>query len=450
MNTDDKNIHWFREASPYIDAHRGKTFVIYVGGEAIEDENFQNIISDLSLLASLGIRLIVVHGAEPQINQGLKAPSNYSSDIRITTPDEMGKVLEIVGGLNTEIQAKLSSSMATSALSKKLPNRTSQVVVSGNFLKAKPLGVKGGVDFQQTGEVRRFNSEAMTGYLEYGAIVLVSPIGYSPSGEIFNLSGQDLAFHVAAAMKADKLVFYVEGQGVLDREGKTLNELQPGTIHDIDFSVESGNHEIHKIVNMAGEVCLAGVNRCHLISYKDDGALLKELFTRDGIGTQISRHSYEQLRSAEVEDLAGIIALITPLEEKGVLVKRSRELLESELDNFIVIERDGLVIACGALYQYERYQVESQDSKMGELACLAIHQDYRNDGKGDLLLEAIEGKARSSGIQQLFVLTTQSAHWFSERGFEHKSLDNLPKGKMDLYNETRNSKLLVKMLADSA
>lgn len=433
MHTDEQNIQWFREASPYIDAHRGETFVIYIGGEAISDDNFHNIICDISLLASLGVHLILVHGARSHIDEHLMTASDFSSGIRITTEEEMKRIQEVIGRLNTEIQAKLSLSIPTSLL----PGKSAQIVVSGNFVKAKPLGVKEGVDFQQTGEVRKLNSETISKQLDSGAIVLISPIGYSPSGEIFNLDAQDLASHVAIAMKARKLVFYVSGSGVLDRNGKVLNELQPGTVVDIDFSSASGNQDIEKIVSLAGDTCLAGVNRCHLISYKEDGALLKELFTRDGIGTQISRHSYEKLRSSEIEDLAGVIALITPLEEKCVLVKRSRELLESELENFMVIERDGLVIACAALYPYE---------KMGELACLAIHQDYRNDEKGDMLLKSIEVKALSLGIKQLFVLTTQSAHWFSERGFASESLDMLPKSKLELYNKTRNSKLLVKTL----
>ena len=183
--------------------------------------------------------------------------------------------------------------------------------------------------------------------------------------------------------------------------------------------------------------CQNGVNRCHLISFSQDGALLEELFTRDGAGTQVCKESYEQIRPATIEDVAGIIELIRPLEEQGALVKRSRELLETEISCFNVIIRDGAVVGCAALYPFQ---------KSGELACLATHPDYRNNERGELLLQAIEKQARKLGLNSLFVLTTQSVHWFQERGFEPGSPGELPVQKKSLYNYQRNSKVFSKPL----
>lgn len=444
-------VNWFREASPYINAHRKKVFVVYMGGEVIEHPNFTHVISDLALLETLGIRLVIVHGVRPQIDRCLDQPSAYHSGIRITAPSEMEKIQEVVGRLNTEIQSRLSSNLTTAlvsglskglakGLAKGVTNGSSQLVISGNFVKAKPLGVRDGVDFQQTGEVRKLNLEALNQQLQAGAIVLLSPLGFSPSGEVFNLESHKLAYEVATGLQADKLIYYVPVTGVVDDNGERISELLPQMIEKLEQATHGGsaNEAIKELMMLAGSACLKGVNRCHLISYQDDGALLKELFTRDGTGTQISRHSYEVLRPARVEDLAGIIALIEPLEDKGILVKRSRELLESELDNFTVVELDGLVIACAALYRFKT---------KGELACVAIHQDYRNDGKGDMLLKSMENKARTLKLEQLFVLTTQSTHWFKERGFVEKGLENLPSDKLNLYNAQRNSKLLIKPLS---
>ena len=173
------------------------------------------------------------------------------------------------------------------------------------------------------------------------------------------------------------------------------------------------------------------VERCHLISYKKDGALLEELFTRDGVGTQITRVSYEQIRNAASEDIPGILELIEPLEAEGTLVKRSRELIESEIDKFIVIERDGLIVSCAALYPFE---------DKGELACLATHPSYRNGNRGELLLKEIKKRARTSKMSAIFVLTTVTTHWFTERGFVEKDVQDLPHGRHSLYNYQRKSK----------
>lgn len=429
MSENQRYVKWFRESTPYINAHRNRTFVLYLGGAALEHENFANIISDIVLLSSLGVRLVVVFGAAPQIDRHLSEmgiATDFVDGVRITTAKSLPAIQRAIGKIRSDIEARLSLGLVNS------PQHGAELVVtSGNFIRAKPYGVRGGVDFQHTGEVRRVNTRAISNQLNAGAIVLVSPLGYSPSGEIFNINSVEVASEVASALVAEKLVYFIDADGVMNDEAQLVSEL---SITDISDDLDRLSP-----VSQAKRASLRGVNRCHLISYVRDGALLEELFTRDGAGTQISRVSYEQIRSATSEDVAGIIELITPLEQQGVLVRRPRELLEAEIERFVVIERDGMIVSCAALYPF---------GEKGELACLATHQDYRDANRGEVLLRAIEARAKALSLKSLFVLTTHTAHWFTERGFRETNVDALPEKRRSLYNWQRNSKLFERPLIE--
>lgn len=422
-----QHVKWFRDSSPYINAHRDKTFVLYIGGEAIDHDNFTNVIGDMVLLDSLGVRLVVVHGAAPQIDRHLAAvgqASQFVDGVRVTSTDILPLVQQAIGKIRTDIESRLSMGLINS------PQHGSDIVVtSGNFLRAKPFGIRGGVDFHHTGEVRRVNAGAINQQLDAGAIVLISPLGYSPAGEIFNINSREVASEVAISLSADKLIYLTEDGGITDGDGNLVSELE---VTDIDETLDR-----YSPVVQAKRACTHGVSRCHLVSYAADGALLEELFTRDGSGTQIARVSYEQIRPATPEDVAGIIELIAPLEEKGVLVRRPRELLESEIGHFTVIERDGMIVSCAALYPF---------GERGELACLATHPDYRDANRGELLLNAIESQARAQSMTSIFVLTTHTNHWFIERGFAESAVESLPARRKELYNWQRNSRLLEKAL----
>lgn len=434
MNNKDY-LKWFRNSAPYINAHRGKTLVLMFGGEAVAHPNFANIIHDIALLNSLGVKLVLVHGARPQIEERAKlrgVVSRFENDIRITDSETLECVKDAVGSLRAQIEALLSMGLANS------PMHGSAIrVCSGNFVLAKPIGVKNGVDFEHTGTVRRIDCEGIAQQLNEGSIVLLSPQGYSPTGEVFNVSLEDIATHVAVDLQADKLIAFSAQDGLCDAEGELLRQCDIAEVKDL---LATGDNPqagalMRAIVN-SGE---QGVSRCHCISYSDDGALLQELFTRDGIGTLVSQDHYEQLHKASIDDVGGILEIIEPLEENGSLVKRSRELLEIEIDHFTVIERDGMVIACAALYPYP-------DKSCGEIACVATHPDYRGGERGERLLEALEKQAKKQTLKQLFVLTTVTAHWFLEQGFLEADLDSLPTGKQQLYNFQRNSKVFIKQL----
>lgn len=429
-------VDWFRQSSPYIHAHRGKVFVLSFGGEALADSGFADVVHDIALLNGLGIRLVVVAGARPQIDERLRARGaamQIAAGLRVTDADALACVKEANGAVRVEIEALLSMGLANSPMA-----GVRIRVGSGNFVVAKPLGVIDGIDYQHTGVVRRVDAEALQHLLDSGSIALIPALGYSPTGEVFNLSAADVAGEVAAALRADKLIFLTENK-MADSRGRLISSMVP---REVDAMLERRRklpEDQARVLQNAAAACRAGVNRVHILDRHKDGILLSELFTRDGAGTLVTAEPYELTRAARIDDVAGIIELITPMEREGVLVRRSRERLEQEIDRFTVIERDGAVIACAALYPFDR-------ERLGELACVAVHPDYRAAGRGDVLLETVEARARADGLRELFVLSTRTTHWFRERGFVSAPVERLPPRRRDLYNWRRGSKVFIKTL----
>ena len=434
------HVDWFRQSAPYIHAHRGSTFVILFGGEAVQHSSFAHLIHDIALLSSLGVRIVLVHGARPQIEaqlQALGSHSEFSAGLRITTAEDLPAVEQAVGMVRMRIEAQLSMGLPNTPMS-----GASIRVVSGNYVTAQPYGVRDGVDYCQTGNVRKVDAVAINDQLAHNNMTLISPIGYSTTGEIFNLRAEDVATETAIALKADKLIFIMENNGVLDKDGALLQQLnlpqaEQWQKNHGDRSVKSAETQAH--LSNAAHACRGGVRRVHLISRCIDGALLLELYTRDGTGTLVTADNYEGLRTATIDDIGGIMELISPLEEKGALVKRAREQLELDIHNFTVIERDGMIIACAALFPFV-------EEKMAELACLAVHPAYQQKGRGNELMQHIEWQARKQHIETMVTLTTQTMHWFIERGFSESSVDKLPVKKQALYNYQRKSKVLSKPL----
>ena len=413
-------VEGFRHSVPYINAHRGKTFVIMLGGEAIEHENFSNIVNDIGLLHSLGIRLVVVYGARPQIDANLAEHHHepvYHKQTRVTDAKTLELVKQAAGMLQLEITARLSMSLNNTPLQGAHIN-----VVSGNFIIAQPLGVDDGVDYCHSGRIRRIDEEAIHRQLDSGAIVLMGPVAVSVTGESFNLTSEEIATQLAIKLKAEKMIGFCSSQGVYNQAGEIVSELFPNEaqarVEELEAD-EDYNSGTVRFLRGAVKACRSGVRRCHLISYQENGALLQELFSRDGIGTQIVMESAEQIRRATINDIGGILELISPLEQQGILVRRSREQLEMEIDKFTIIQRDNTTIACAALYPFP-------EEKIGEMACVAVHPDYRSSSRGEVLLERIAAQARQMGLSKLFVLTTRSIHWFQARGFTQVDRDMLP------------------------
>jgi amino-acid N-acetyltransferase len=417
----DNFVKTFRDSVPYLQAHRAATVVVGVDGAALAD-GVVAIAHDLLLLQALGMRLVVVVGARPQIEQALEQAginTEIKSGVRITSAEAQQVVNQAVGQVRVELEAALSRGLPES------PYQHQQVpVVSGNYVIAQPIGVRDGVDYQHSGELRRLETAALSQQLDMGAIVLLPCLGYSPSGEVFNLAAEELAIAAAKALKADKLAWL----GPVADANDWPQVLTPA------MAKASDDIALQRLADASETVA-----RVHRLDSAVDGALLKEFYTRDGAGLLITDGGYDSERAATVEDIGGVLTLIEPLEQQGVLVPRSREQLELEIEQFQLLERDGLVVGCAALFPLG-------EANAGELACLAVHPDYRQQQLAKVLLRRIEAEARKQALGQLFVLTTHTAHWFKEQGFDAASIEDLPVARQQLYNNQRNSQVLVKSL----
>ena len=438
MNEPKSFVSWFRDSSPYIHAHRTKTFVIYFGGEAVLADDFEHHVQDFALLNSLGIRLVLVHGIRPQIDERLKklnTPALFHNNLRITDDIALQCVKEAAGLVRVEIEALLSMGLSNSPMA-----GSALKVASGNFVTAKPIGVIEGVDYCHTGEVRRIDSLAIHQQLDQDNIVLISPVGYSPSGEVFNLSAEQVATAVSIALKAEKLILLTE-QSCCDtvHNDDVIRQMTTDEAESFLQDYPAISNSIRLSLKAAIQGSRAGIERVHLINRTINGALLLELFSRDGIGTLISSTPFEDIRSATLNDIGGILELIKPLEQQGILAKRSREKIEMEIADYIIIERDGLVIGCTALHP-------NQADQYGCIACLAVHPDYRGSARGDRLINYVHSKAKQLALKHLFVLSTQTMHWFIERGYLSSNINNLPEALKLNYNPQRNSKILVKTI----
>jgi amino-acid N-acetyltransferase len=434
---DRQFVTWFRQASPYINAFRGRVFVITFSGECVADPAFADLIHDIALLNSLGVQLVLIHGARPQIEERLRARGaelRYVNGLRITDATALTCVKEAAGTVRVEIEALLSMGLANS------PMAGARIqVASGNFVTAKPVGVRDGVDYSHTGEVRRIDADSIRQRLDDGNVVVLSPLGYSPTGEVFNLTAAEVATATAGALKADKLIHLVEAPGLADTRKRLLRQLTLAEAKQRLARPDALQDETANALNSAVTACLNGVRRAHIVDRRIDGALLLELFTRDGIGTLVSGDLYEGTRRATIDDIGGILELIKPLEEAGILVPRSRELLEIEIDRYTVVERDGTIIACAGIYPFP-------NKHAAEISCFAIHPDYQGMGYGTALLQRLETEAELLEIDRVFVLTTRTSHWFRERGFRPGTVEELPVARRRLYNFQRNSKVYIKAL----
>ena len=422
------HIAWFRHTGPYIKAHRGSTFVVYLGNGALGSAGHATLIHDLALLQSLGIKLVLVHATREAIDAAL--PTNrqaqFHDGIRITDDLTLSLAIETAARQRVQLEQQLSMGLPNTPLT-----GASLRILGGNVVTAKPIGILDGVDYLHSGTVRRVDAEGVRGILDQNAIALLSPLGYSPAGEIFSVSASEVAEKVAVAIGADKLIFLDRQQGLHTAGGELIRQC---TI-DSAWALDLGDVEQRRLRDSACRSCTNGVARSHLLSFEREGALLEELFTHDGSGTLIAQNPYEQARSADINDIASIVELIRPLEDSGALVKRSRERLEEEIGYFSILERDGRVLACAALYPFE---VES----VGEIACVATHPDYRGTGRARQLLNELIAEAKALSLTHVFVLTTQSTHWFLEQGFEAAGPDDLPVEIRQLYNWQRNAAVL--------
>ncbi|MCG2582931.1 amino-acid N-acetyltransferase [Massilia sp. TS11] len=436
MENPTEFVHWLRSVAPYIHAFRGKTFVVAFPGELVAAGALPVLAHDLSLLHALGIKVVIVHGSRPQVAEQLalrNVEGRFHKGLRITDGAALECAKEAAGELRLDIEAAFSQGLPNTPMA-----HAAIRIISGNFVTARPMGVIDGIDHELTGIVRKIDAETIHSILATGSLVLLSPLGFSPTGEAFNLPMEDVALKAATALHADKLIFITETPMMLDQGGEDIRELsshQAEAVLLANFLPADAAYYLDTCV----KACNAGVARSHIVPFAMDGSALLELFTHDGVGTMISHVNLESLREATIEDVGGIIKLIEPLEADGTLVYRGRELIEREIEYFSVIEHDGVIFGCAALYPFPA-------EKMAEMACLTVNPEVQGQGDGERILKHLENRARARGFTKLFVLTTRTAHWFLKRGFQHATVDALPKDRLKMYNWQRKSQVLIKTL----
>jgi len=437
-------VPWFRSVAPYIHAHRSKTFVVAIAGELIAAGKLSAFAQDLALIHAMGIKVVLVHGFRPQVEEQLKAKghvSKYSHGMRVTDAVALDCAQEAAGQLRYEIEAAFSQGLPNT------PMAGSQIrVVSGNFITAKPVGVIDGVDFIHTGLVRRIDAVGIRQAIDFGALVMLSPFGFSPTGEAFNLSMEDVAASTAISLQADKLIYLTEVRGI------PLDISDPNSAIDQELALAEAEKLLASLPNPqqptdtafylqhAVKASKSGVDRVHIVPFSVDGSVLIESFTHDGVGTMIVDEKLESLREATADDIGGVLQLIEPFENDGTLVKRDRTEIERDIDFYTVIEHDGVIFGCAALYPYPEKQT-------GEMAALTVSPDVQGQGDGERILKRIEQRARALGLKSIFVLTTRTMHWFIKRGFEQVGPEWLPEARQRKYNWDRRSQVLVKTLS---
>ncbi len=430
-------VRWFREVAPYVHRFRGKTFVIGFGGELIRDGHLNTLIPDLSLLSALGIKLVLVHGSRPQVNEQLRLKGHNSVFGRHTEPTSAAAlecVKEAAGEIRLDIEAAFSQGLPNTPMSH------AQIrVVSGNFVTARPVGVIDGIDYQHAGAVRKIDTESILRTLEQESIVLLSPLGFSPTGEAFNLPMEELAQYTACALRAEKLIYLAPAPIVRQNSNEPIDGELARADADALLKEQVLDEESHIFLEKASLAVKRGVPRAHIIPYCLDGSILLEIFTHDGVGTMVVEDKLDDLRPATMDDIGAILQLIEPLERDGTLVPRGRAAIEREVETFSVLEHDGIIYGCVAVIPYLA-------EEMVEMACLVVHPEWQNSGEGELLLRHAEQRARALRAKKLFVLTTRTSHWFLKRGFVKGELSDLPRTKQSFYNRARNSMIFIKSL----
>ena len=438
-------VPWFRSVAPYIHAYRGKTFVVAMAGELIAAGKLNMFVQDLAILQAMGIQLVLVHGFRPQVSEQLRAkghPERFSHGIRITDAVALDSAQEAAGQLRFEIEAAFSQGLPNTPMANAVLR-----VISGNFLTARPVGIVDGVDFQQSGLVRKVDAAAIRRAIDSGALVLLSPFGFSPTGEAFNLTMEDVATSTAIALQADKLVFLTEVPGIREKlddpDSPVDTELALAEAERLLASLPAPSQpsDTAFYLQHCVRACRGGVERSHILPFAVDGALLMEVYTHDGIGTMVVDEKLESLREATADDIGGILQLIEPFERDGTLVKRDRTEIERDIDHYTVIEHDGVIFGCAALYPFP-------EAGTGEMAALTVSGNVQGQGDGERILKRIEQRARAAGLQSIFVLTTRTMHWFKKRGFQPVDPETwLPEARKRKYNWDRRSQVLVKQLS---
>ena len=416
----------------YIPRFRGKIFVIAVDGAIVSEENFSNVLLDIAVLRSLNIRVVLTHGAAFQINE--LADRNQ---IVISDRDGEGKTcdqtLELAMTAGNRVAHEILEGFATHDL---------RAAVT-NAIKALPVGIIRGVDQLNTGKVEKIDVELLTALLDRGVIPVVPPLGFDGNGRTFRVNSDSIAVEVAEALEAVKLIFVTEQDGILDQD-QLIREMPASELEE-ELRRKDPALTSYSKAKYAVKGCHAGVPRIHVINGRTNEGLLTEVFSNEGIGTLIYANDYQQIRSARKKDVRVLVQLTRDSVTSEELSRRTRQEITRSLEDYYIFEIDRHPIGCVALHVYP-------EEKKGELAFLCVSRSHENQGIGRRLIKFVEERARQLGVDQLFLLSTQSYTYFqSKAGFVEGTVADLPSDRGESHLQSgRNSKILKKSLSRKA
>jgi len=414
----------------YIPQFREKTFILAIDGAIVTDDNFATLMLDVALLWSLNIRVVLVHGASAQIRSLADGRQVKASDLDgagVTDAATLDLALTAANRLTHEILEGLSANDLRAAYA--------------NVIVAHPVGILQGVDHLFTGKVERVDTELLNSLLSQGVVPVIPPLGFDGDGKTYRVNSDGVAVAVAEQLKAIKLIFVTNQDGLIYR-GQLIPQMLVAELGRILQQDTAGfPPEMVSKAQHAAAACSAGVPRVHVINGTLDEGLLGEVFSNHGIGTLIHANEYEHIRPAMKKDVRAIQLLTKQGVEADELVKRTKAVIEKSLGDYFIFEIDKNPVACVALHVYP-------EENKGELASLYVSSSHENQGIGRKLVQFVEGRARELGLKELLALSTQAFTYFlSKGGFTEGSPDDLPPARREKYEQSgRRSKVLVKKL----
>jgi amino-acid N-acetyltransferase len=437
-----EQVELIRQVFEYIHLFKGKIFVIKIDCALFAHPFFPGLIKDLVLLHRQGIRVVLVPGAKSQIDAVLeqyKVPWRSAAGIRISTPEAIPFIKMASFDVANKIMTRLAENNANGII--------------GNWVRARSIGVRDGVDFQNSGQVERINTNIIKSVLEEGLIPIFPNIGWNATGRPYNLSSNELAYSLACDLQARKLFFITDGRvigagdyslppGTGVSEGRVVTQLSlDGAARFLDLNDPRDDDELRELVSLASRAGQAGVERIHIVDGRIEGVLLKEIFSSRGFGTMIYADQHENIRPMTTRDIPEALRIMEPFMEKKLLVSRDEQTLASQCEDFVVYEVDGLVHATGALHLFGTGP--GNTPLQGEIAAVAVDETYRGLSIGKRIVSYLQKRARSLGLAQVFALTVQAADWFLQLGFRDGGVTDLPPEKREAYNRDRNSRVLI-------
>jgi amino-acid N-acetyltransferase len=450
-NISFSQVELIREVFHYQSRFEGSIMVFKIDFPVTEDPGFPGLVKDLALLSKTGFKVIIVPGAKENIDDVLRQHAIESTyvftdnfPIRITT----GQTIPYVEMAAFDAASKFMTFLSGSRVE----------AVIGNFVRARGLGVKNGVDTEHTGTVDKIYADSLSRVLNLGMVPILPCIGWSPSGKPYNVPSDEIALNVSSALGAQKLFIISASDeqhadnltlpsNIETRQGGSLIRLNPKQLESIISANIDPQNELNLLMNpdlfpkqrilrefkLALLASRSGVHRVHIIDGRQEGAVLKELFSNLGVGTMVFTDEYDSIRSFHSKDLPDILRLMEPFMQEGTLIRRDPEQIQQKKGDYVVLEIDGSIRACGALHDWG----ESQ----GEIAAVATDPQYADLGLGSKIVGFLIEKARKSRMKRVFALTIQSQDWFESLGFKEAAVESLPAEKRKVYDNVRKSKV---------